>query len=181
MPEAVLIRIGNQSACAADTPWRPFEYAVANGFDAFEWFPDKKPSGEGWEPHDLTAEQRHEICSVAEAHGIDLSVHARLQANPLRPDSQGLLSEDLELAHDLGATLLNLHLHTEEGLAAYVQAIAPWLGRLQEAGLQLAIENTPLTAPDDFNELFARLRELPACRPEGVGMCLDLGHANLCP
>jgi len=27
----------------------PFEYAVESGFNAFEWFPDKKESGEGWD------------------------------------------------------------------------------------------------------------------------------------
>ena len=48
------------------------------------------------------------------------------------------------------------------------------------AGLRLSIENTPHTTPHDFNQTFACLRELDAARPGAVGMCLDLGHANLC-
>ena len=43
-----MIRIGNQTAFSALTPLEPFEYAVQNGFTAFEWFPDKKETGEGW-------------------------------------------------------------------------------------------------------------------------------------
>src|ERR1051326_6473295 len=110
-----------------------------------------------------------------------LSVHARWQANPLKPEAWPILLKDLELAEDLGASLLNIHLYTEAGLDAYVGAIKPLAGRVADAGLQLSIENTPLTTPDDFNALFGRLCDAPDF-PAGkqVGMCLDLGHANLC-
>ena len=47
-----MIYIGNQTACWAATPREPFDYAVASGFDAFEWFPDKKPNG-GWDENNL--------------------------------------------------------------------------------------------------------------------------------
>jgi sugar phosphate isomerase/epimerase len=181
MTEPALIRIGNQTACSAETPLQPFEFAVANGFEVFEWFPDKKPSGEGWDEDDLTAEKRREIRVVARARGMDLSVHARGQANPLTPDAHQVLLQDIELANDLGAKLLNIHLHTEAGLEAYVKSIVPLVARLAELDIQLAIENTPPTTPDDFNELFTRLHGRPSCRTAGVGMCLDLGHANLCP
>ncbi len=65
-------------------------------------------------------------------------------------------------------------------MAAYVSAITPLIQRVTEAGLQLTIENTPLHAPELFNELFARLHDLAAVPVEAVGCCLDIGHANLC-
>jgi sugar phosphate isomerase/epimerase len=181
MPDHHLIRIGNQTAFSAATPIQPFEYAVANGFDAFEWFPDKKPWGAGWDESDLDAEARRNVRVTAGACGMRLSVHARWQANPLKPEAWPILLKDLELAEDLGASLLNIHLYTEAGLDAYVGAIKPLAGRVADAGLQLSIENTPLTTPDDFNALFGRLCDAPDF-PAGkqVGMCLDLGHANLC-
>ena len=37
---------------------------------------------------------------------------------------------------------------------------------------------TPLTSPDDFNRLFRRLED-SGLAPDQVGMCFDLGHANL--
>src|ERR1035441_9988355 len=91
-----MIHIGNQTACWAATPMTPFDYAVAKGFDAFEWFPDKKP-GAGWDESDLDAAQRRNICETARARGIHLSVHARWQANPLQPDSAPLFLRDIEL------------------------------------------------------------------------------------
>src|ERR1017187_6358946 len=174
-----MIPIGNQTACWAATPMTPFDYAVANGFDAFEWFPDKKP-GAGWDESDLDATQRRNICETARARGIRLSVHARWQANPLQPDSVPLFLRDIELARDVGAALLNIHFYQEQGIAAYVEAIKPLIQQTAEVGLQLAIENTPYHSPEDFNELFAQLRKLDSISTEHVGMCLDLGHANLC-
>ena len=174
-----MIRIGNQTACRAATPREPFDYAVASGFDAFEWFPDKKPDG-GWDESDLPAAQRREIRETARARGMRLSVHARWQANPLEPASAALFEKDLELARDLGAALFNVHLCHERGISAYVEAIRPLIGRASEAGLQLSIENTPHHSPENFNELFLQLRRLGPAAVERVGMCFDLGHANLC-
>jgi phosphoglucan,water dikinase len=174
-----MIPIGNQTACWAATPMTPFDYAVANGFDAFEWFPDKKP-GAGWDESDLDAARRQAIRETARVRGIRLSVHARWQANPLQPDSAPLFLKDIELACDVGAVLLNIHFYQEQGIAAYVEAIKPLIQQTAEAGLQLAIENTPYHSPEDFNELFARLRKLNSISTAHVGMCLDLGHANLC-
>ena len=48
------------------------------------------------------------------------------------------------------------------------------------AGLRLSIENTPHTTPADFNETFVCLGELDTVPSGTVGMCLDIGHANLC-
>ncbi|MCK4728005.1 MAG: TIM barrel protein, partial [Desulfobacterales bacterium] len=174
------IRIGNQTAFSALTPTQPFEYAVGNGFDAFEWFPDKKESGAGWKESDLDAKTRRDIRNTALEHDIRLSVHAPWQVNPLQPKAWERLLEVLEFARDIGASLLNIHLYTDEGIASYVQAIIPLMKRLAQVGIKLSIENTPFTAPDDFNELFRRLRNLGSAYTACVGMCLDIGHANLC-
>jgi sugar phosphate isomerase/epimerase len=123
---------------------------------------------------------RTDIRHAAISQGIRLSVHARWPANPLRPDAWPIFLKDIALAEDLGASLLNVHLCPEEGLEAYVNAIVPLLRRLAETNLQLSIENSPETTPEQFNELFARLHALGAIRMDRVGMCLDIGHANLC-
>jgi phosphoglucan,water dikinase len=173
-----MVFIGNQTSCWAAKPTEPFDYAMAQGFNAFEWFPDKKP-GIGWDENDLPSPARSNIREIARTHGIRLSVHARWQANPLTPESQDLFSKDVELARDLGAVLLNIHLVHESGLPAFVQAIASLIAQTSEAGLQLAIENTPHHSPEQFNELFGLLQELPSLATGHVGMCLDIGHANL--
>jgi sugar phosphate isomerase/epimerase len=174
------IYIGNQTSFAADTPMQPFEHALSSGFDAFEWFPDKKPSGAGWEEDDLSAEQRRVIRDTAQARGMQLSVHANSEANPLDPGSWPLLIKDIRLARDLGAAILNIHLRAENGLKEFVTSITWLIRHLAGTGVQLSIENTPLTAPEQFNELYTRLQDLDAARVDHVGMCLDLGHANLC-
>jgi phosphoglucan,water dikinase len=173
-----MIRIGNQTSCWAPTPTEPFDYAVINTFDAFEWFPDKKP-GVGWDDSDLDSQQRQKIRETAQENGIRLSVHARWQANPLYPEASELLHRDLELAKDLGAVLMNIHLYHEAGIQRFVSAITPLIRKTAESGLQLSIENTPEHTPEQFNELFGRMRELESIPAEYVGMCLDLGHANL--
>ena len=112
---------------------------------------------------------------------MQVSVHARLEANPLRPERQGWLREDLELAQDLGAVLFNLHLFHEAGVPAFVQASLPLVRLASEAGLVLTIENTPCHAPELFNALFDCFRGQAPMLASRVGMCLDVGHANLCP
>lgn len=173
-----MIFIGNQTSCWAASPAEPFDYAIAQAFDAFEWFPDKKP-GVGWDENDLSAATRGNIRETSRARGIRTSVHARWQANPLLPESQELFSRDIALARDLGAVLLNLHFEHENGVTAFVHAIVPLIDQTAEAGLQLAIENTPHHSPEQFNEIFARLQELTSVPTDRVGMCLDIGHANL--
>jgi sugar phosphate isomerase/epimerase len=173
------ICIGNQTAISAATVMQPFDYALENGFEAFEWFPDKKAWGAGWDESDLDHGAREYIRNQARARNIRLSVHARWQANPLNPESYPVLLKDLDLARDLGAALLNIHLYAEQGLDAYARAIVPLVKVVAQMGLQLAIENTPLTGPQDFNQLFAALRSLDSLPLGHVGMCLDVGHANL--
>ena len=174
-----MITIGNQTSFAAATLTEPFHYALANGFDAFEWFPDKR-DGAGWDTSDLDGPLRGQIRESARAAAMRLSVHARLQADPLRPECQPWLREDLELARELGAALLNIHLSHEAGVPAFVEAIQPLVRLASEAGLMLTIENTPLHTPELFNALFDCLRGQASLPVSHVGMCLDAGHANLC-
>ncbi|MEW6441676.1 MAG: sugar phosphate isomerase/epimerase family protein [bacterium] len=172
------VRIGNQSARSASEPTEPFAYALENGFDAFEWFPDKSETGEGWEEADLPPRTRHKCRAEAWLRRMRVSVHAPSRINPLLPGAMSRLDETLAFCHDVGAALLNLHLWEDQGVEAYADAVLPLIRRVADAGLTLAIENTPLTGPDPFNALFAALRKRRS-PPDRAGMCLDVGHANL--
>ncbi len=158
----------------------PFEYALERRFDAFEWFPDKKPDGAGWDERVLSPCVRADIRKAARACSMRLSVHARWTINPLSPEADLLLNRDLELAEDLAASTLVVHLYSEEGVAAHATAILSTLRLAVSKSIWLAVENTPKTTPQDFNQLFAGLRASNPPGLGGVGMCLDLGHANLC-
>jgi sugar phosphate isomerase/epimerase len=172
------LRIGLQTSFAAAHFLDPFRYAVANGFEAFEWFPDRKPSGAGWDETDLSPELCEELREMAAESGMSISFHARWTANPLQPDGLAILLKDVEMAKSLGSPLLNLHLYTDGGVAAYAASLRPVLDAAARQGLRISIENTVETPPSAFNELFERLHK---AEPNGhVGMCLDIGHANLC-
>ncbi len=121
------IFIGNQTAFSAAALLDPFEHAVVNSFNAFEWFPDKKGPGLGWDEEDIDAALRKDIRKIARACDMRLSVHARWQADPLQPGGMDLLMKDLDLARDIAAGLLNLHLCTGQGIPAFVRALQPLL------------------------------------------------------
>jgi sugar phosphate isomerase/epimerase len=182
MSSAPVLRVGNQSAFSA-APWTaPFDFAVQHGFDAFEWFPDKKPDGAGFAIADLSASQRQHLRARARDAGISLSVHAPLHASPLRNGRE--LDDSLRLAVDLGAGLLNIHLELgaltqprSPGVEEFARALESLIQRCSISGVRLAIENVPGTSPEDFNRLFALLPR--AAREPVVGMCLDIGHANM--
>jgi phosphoglucan,water dikinase len=174
------IRVGNQTAHSASSIMQPFEYAVSSGFDAFEWFPDKTETGEGWAVQDLSKEARGRIKEIARDNDIRLSVHVPWQADPLHEEDRVLLSGAVELAEDIGASLVNIHFFNQDGPALYAKAILPLLEHLRPKGIALSIENTPLTGPTAINLLFNELRRLGSMDNFQVGMCLDLGHANLC-
>jgi sugar phosphate isomerase/epimerase len=175
MTVGLSLRVGNQSAFSA-VPWTlPFDFAIQHGFDAFEWFPDKKPDGAGFAIGDISAAQRQELRARARDAGLSLSVHAPVHADPLRHGKD--LDESLHLAVDLGASLMNTHLSDPGRVEEFAQALLSLAQRCAISGVKLAIENTPITSPEDFNRLFSLLP-----RPRGepvVGMCLDIGHANL--
>jgi sugar phosphate isomerase/epimerase len=174
------IRIGNQTAFSASSLLEPFEFAIANGFTAFEFFPDRGYSGiGGWAESDLAPDVRLNIRQRAREHDIELTVHAPLAFNPANNPEDGRLYSTIEFAHDIGATLVNLHLDIGSGAVRFVDALGPTLLSTAEAGLKLAIENTVWTGPGDFNALFAALLQRNDLPTAHAGMCFDLGHANL--
>ncbi len=175
--ETARVRIGNQTALSAPSVMLPFHYAVANGFDAFEWFPDKNESGAGWDESDISKETRIFIRNTSIAGDIRLSVHAPWQLNPLRPGAYERFSEIIAFAQDTGSSLINIHFYTGEGISAFAGALVPLVELLAHNGIKLSIENTPDTGPEDYNRLFSLLRLTD--HPAHVGMCLDIGHANL--
>ena len=174
------IRIGNQTAFSARTVLEPFEFAMVNGFRTFEFFPDRGHlSAGGWEENDLDAGARQSIRQLAAEHDVTLTVHAPLTFNPLNDPEDGRLYSTVAFAHDIGATLVNLHLDMSRGAERFVEALEPAMLATAEAGLKLAIENTVWTGPEDFNVLFAALDQYSNLPSTHVGMCFDLGHANL--
>ena len=76
------IRIGNQTTCHAP-PRVPFDFALAHGFDAFEWFSDKAQWG--WCEDDMPPTERVEVGHTAQQRGILFSVHAPTAADPTTP------------------------------------------------------------------------------------------------
>jgi len=178
------IRIGNQTAISCADRMEPFIFALRNGFDAFEWFADKKtrPDGTvaGWDEMDMDAAARAWIREAGQASDVRFTVHAPWQANPLHAEGIERLFLSLEFAQDIGADLVNFHLYMDEGADGYVRSLMSLIRRAAGAGLRLTLENTPLTTPADFNQTFALLAATDAVPPGTVGMCLDIGHANLC-
>lgn len=168
------IRVGNQTALSASPLTGPFDYAASSGFDAFDWFPDN------WDVEAVDHQTRRYIRQTARARDIAMSVHAPWWADPRREDGLGQIRRSIEFAKDIGASLLNIHLSAGEGLGAYIEATVPVIEETARAGLSLSIENTPLDAPEEFNRLFSGIKVLRGISAAHVGMCLDLGHANLC-
>jgi sugar phosphate isomerase/epimerase len=173
-----MIRIGNQTSKSASPPTLPFEYALEKRFDAFEWFPDKDPSGAGWEEKDLDVETRDWIRDCGIKQDIRFSVHAPLWADPFRFGAITAFRASLKLFEDIGAFLFNIHFPLEQDLRDYLDAIRPLIGHMEAKRGRLAIENVPSTSPEDVNRFFAFLKNSKA-PIRHVGLCLDLGHANL--
>jgi sugar phosphate isomerase/epimerase len=176
-----LFRIGNQTSFAAARFLEPFEFALASGFTAFEFFPDRGFCGQGgWDEREVDGPMRHDIRRAAAGRDLTLTVHAPLTFDPLREPESDRLYSTVEFAAEIGAKLVNLHLDVSRGVDRFVAALGPALQATAETGLQLALENTILTSPDDFNWFFAALRHRTEHPVAHVGMCFDLGHANLC-
>lgn len=174
------IVIGNQSSFTAPRPLFPFEYALAAGFGAFEFFPDRQADGRGWEISDLDAAERADLRNAADGHDLRLSVHAPWWLDPCQPATLPELLEVQRFAAEIGARLLNIHFYLQEGAEAFVRAIEPLVEELAQSGQRLALENTVTTSPEAVNEVFTVLRANRADLAEHVGLCLDIGHANLC-
>ncbi len=173
------ILIGSQTAFSARSPLEPFEFAVAGGFTAFEWFPDKKETGEGWLPKDIDLGLRRYIRHTAMGMGITLAVHSRWQESPFAPGFHEAIREDILFARDIGAVLVNLHYHGDFGPEGFLETVAPILEFTSREDISLTLENTPLTSPFEINELFSSLEKCGDTPTGHLGMCLDIGHANL--
>jgi len=109
-----------------------------------------------------------------------MSIHAPWWIDPLKAQNADRLVAVQTFAQDLGAKLVNIHLTSDHSIAAYLDAIAPFAVHLHRTGIALAIENTPQTTPEHFNQLFRSTRRISALRRVVLGMCFDVGHANLC-
>ncbi len=177
----MILRVGNQTAFAARSALEPFEFALENGFNAFEFFPDRGPAGDGgWDERGMSLDERHYIQRAATACDVALTVHAPLAYDPLRESGDPRLDSIVEFAQDIDARLLNLHLDMSRGPEAFGRALIPALGATRKAGLSLALENTVWTGPEDFNVFFGWLRASEPGLARHVGVCFDLGHANVC-
>ena len=171
------IRIGSQTSCHA--PARlPYEFAVARGFDAFEWLSDKGLSG--WCEDDMPQAERAELRRAAQQRGILFSVHAPVAADPTIPSGAEAIRQSIRFGGDVGAGVVNVHLFPEHDARRFAEALGLLLEATRSAHVRLCVENTPQSSPDDFNALFGVLTTMPEAAGQ-VGMCLDLGHANLFP
>ena len=175
------LRIGNQTAFTAGSALEPFEFALEQGFKAFEFFPDRGPAGTaGWDERGMSLDEREYIRRAAEACGLALAVHAPLAFDPLKGPSDSRLESTVELARDIGAGLVNLHLDMSQGAEAFGRALLPALKATHKAGLNLALENTVWTGPGEVNTFFDWLCTHESPLAKHAGLCFDLGHANVC-
>ena len=168
-------RIGNQTSKSVSHRL-PYELALRHGFDAFEWFSDK--GREGWCEQDMDAAARRELRQAAGRHGLLFSVHAPYWADPATHEGAGAIRRSIEFAGDVGAGVVNLHLFPEHAPRASAEALAPLVEAARAAGVRLSLENTPSCSPEGFNAVFSALSAVPGADGR-VGMCLDMGHANL--
>ncbi len=179
MGDVVRVRIGNQTARSAGALMEPFDYAVSHQFDAFEWFPDQGPDGQGWTERALSPGARAEIRRTARDHDIALSVHGSWHANPLTADGLDCLGAQAKFAAEIGARVFVTHLVATDGPSLFLEAVRPLVACLTHHRMVLAVENTPEVAAREVNDLFRHVHRLGL--EHRVGLCLDVGHANLCP
>lgn len=173
------LRVGNQTAFSAADPEAPLHFAIQNKFDAFEWFNDKR-HGWGWCQEDCDADDRRMIRELGEQHGLAYSVHARCQANINTPEGRQDVLQSVAFARDVGAKLVNIYYHGDRGPRGFAESLLPVLEAAVADGIRISVENSVFVGPQEINELFAVLADVPALPSGVVGMCFDMGHANLC-
>ena len=173
------LRIGNQTAQAADDPMTPFNFALAHGFNAFEWFSDRR-GDRGFDFDLLDDAQRTALRDTAASHNMRFSVHAPWHADPWREGNDHDLRRSIHFAAAVGAPVVVLHMNPDAPLGAFVDALAPGAKLAHSLGVRIALENTVMTPPEMFNRLFTELRITPDVLAS-LGVCLDIGHANLHP
>jgi len=175
--DAGRLAIGNQTAFFAPV-LEPFRFAVQHDFNAFEFFPDRGPLGRGWSADDVSMVERAFVRATAQSRHIRLSVHAALDAGPFDGPACIKLLRDIDLARDIGARVVNAHIVADD-VESFCRTTLSLADRLAVDGLTLALENTISVGPQKVNQVFTRLQTLDAKRAQSVGLCLDIGHANL--
>lgn len=173
------LRIGNQTAFSAAYPTAPFDFALENNFDAFEWFNDKR-HGWGWAQEDSDAHDRARIREIGQSRKIAYSVHARCQADANSPADREEIFRSIDFARDIGAGLVNIYYSDSQGPEGFAESLTAVYERAKAAGVRLSVENTVFVGPDVFNRLFTVLQKRLGEVPGDLGMCFDMGHANLC-
>lgn len=169
------IRIGNQTNCNVPAEL-PFTFALNNGFDAFEWFSD--PGHVGWHEDEMSKEERTRVRILAQNHDMRMSVHAPWAADPTSLRGSAAIRRSMFFAQDVCAALVNIHLFPQHEVSLYVDSLIPLIEVAILSGVYLSLENTRQTSPEYVNAIFAQLTEIPTAIGR-VGMCLDMGHANL--
>jgi sugar phosphate isomerase/epimerase len=171
------IRVGNQTAFSAAHFMDPFYFAIEHRFDAFEWFPDT-PEKKGWEILDLDSKERAKIQKKAKENAIALSVHSPLSATPIHDAGKEKLKQALQLAKDLDAKLVVLHMDIKKGAKKFVQGLLEMEKNFLDFNVpKIAIENTKITSPQHLNDVFCELKNTQLS--PYFGICFDIGHANL--
>lgn len=173
------IRIGNQTARAAPDPMTPYHFAITHGFDAFEWFSDSE-ADRGFAFTLLDADERVRLRDEARAHGIQFSVHAPWEADAWQQQDNALVRQSIAFAADIGADPVVVHLNADAPPHAFVEALLPSAHLARKSGVRLALENTTRVTPAMINALFTG-GVIPSPLESTFGLCLDIGHANLCP
>ena len=173
---AANIRIGNQTSCHAPA-LLPYEFAVAHGFDAFEWLSDKGPWG--WCEEDMRQAKRAELRRTAQQRGMLFSVHTPVAADPTTSSGAEAIRRSIRFGGDVGAGVIKLHLFPEHGAKPFAEALRPLMKEARSTGVRLCLENTPQTSADHFNAFFAVLAAMPEATGQ-VGMCLDSGRQPVC-
>jgi sugar phosphate isomerase/epimerase len=170
--------IGNQTNHRAKPVLAPYAYALERGFSSFEWLSDKDRGG--WGEADFEFPDRKKLRDTVKNRGLRLSVHAPHGADPCDFDGAGAIYRSIDFATESGASLVNIHLFPEHGLDTFVRVLTPVLYYAASANIKISLENTPATTPEQFNEVFILLQRLPVSQGT-IGMCYDMGHANLFP
>lgn len=169
------IRVGNQTNCNVAAQ-RTFEFAVKNGFDAFEWFSD--PGLVGWCEDSMSDSEIACIKSISRQNDILCSVHAPWRADPTTRHGLAEILCSIRFAGKIGAGLVNFHMFPQYQPLTYAEAIRPLIEAATDENVRLSIENTCQSSPESFNAVFAILEKIPEAVGQ-TGMCLDMGHANL--
>lgn len=170
------IRIGNQTSRHAKEIRLPYQLAIRQRFDAFEWFSDGGRSS--WCEDEVSLEERAELLQTSREKNILFSVHAPFAADPMTDSGQDAILKSIRFGGDVGADVINVHLFPEHPAKLFADSLQPLLKAAQSVNVRISLENTPSTSPDHFNAVFGVLSAMPEAR-DRIGMCLDSGHANL--